>query len=365
MSDNYRRYFAIKNALLRLCPNAKGHQARHLLTLSALICGIIGSRKVQLPAIATAAPGTAKRQSRITCFERWLKNKKITVEQYYLPFVCALLASLPEGPLLLVIDASQVGRKSMALVISVLYQKRALPLCWLTVNAKKGHLGEDLHCELLQKAQAILGTSRQVILLGDGEFDGIALLETVRRGAWEYVCRTAKNVCLFETGEAFAFSDLYLQPGEYFEIAQVAFTLARYGPVTVVGVWETGYAEPLYLVTNLELGQEALACYRRRYGIETFFSDQKSRGFDLAHSHLSDPLRLSRLLIASCLAYIWMVCLGAKLKQDGQLSRVHRGTRCDLSLFQIGLLWLAYCLSEGLPIWAGFKVPDRHAHEFM
>src|SRR5271165_2803228 len=107
MSDNYRRYFAIKSALLRLCPHAKGHQAQHLLTLSALICGIVGSRKTHLPAIASAAPGTAKRQSRITRYERWLNNNKITLEHYYLPFVQALLASLPEGPLVLVIDGSQ------------------------------------------------------------------------------------------------------------------------------------------------------------------------------------------------------------------------------------------------------------------
>jgi hypothetical protein len=38
--------------------------------------------------------------------------------------------------------------------------------------------------------------------------------------------------------------------------------------------------------------------------IETFFSDQKSRGFHLHQSHISDPQRLSRLLIGAWLAYI-------------------------------------------------------------
>src|SRR5690348_4089019 len=103
----------------------------------------------------------------------------------------------------------------------------------------------------------------------------------------------------------------------------------------------------------MELGQEALACYRRRYGIETFFSDQISRGFDLAHSHLSDPQRLSRLLIANCLAYIWIVCLGVRIKKRGHVSTIHRGKRCHLSLFQIGLLWLEHCLNEGVSLWVG------------
>ena len=357
MSDNHLRYSAIKTALSQLCPHAKGHYVRHLDTLTAFICGIVGSLRTQLPAIANKTPGPAKRQSRITRYERWLNNKAITVEQYYLPFVQALLASLPDGPLVLVIDGSQVGRNSMALVVSVLYQKRALPLCWLIVNAKKGHLLESLHCELIHKAQHILGASRDVILLGDGEFDGTQLLETVRGGGWEYVCRTAVNVCLYEAGEPFRFDALCLQPGDYVEIADVAFTKAGYGPVTVVGVWESGYAEPLYLVTNMLLGEEALACYRRRYGIETFFSDQKSRGFHLSDSHLSDPARLCRLLIASCLAYIWMVCLGVHVQKKGHLPTIHRRKRCDLSLFQIGLVWLEHCLNEGLPLLVIFRLP--------
>lgn len=364
MSDNHRRYCAIKSALAQLCPNLKGHKACHLLTLTALICGIVGSRKTQLPAIASKVPGKAKRQSRITSYERFLKNKVITIKEYYLPYVEAMLASLPEGPLLLVIDGSQVGRNCMALVISVLYQKRALPLCWLIVKSKKGHLLESLHCELLEKAQELLGAGREVTLLGDGEFDGTDLLKQVCGGGWEYVCRTAKNICLYEDGQVFGFSDLHVREGEYVEISGVEFTQARYGPVTVIAVWESGYLEPLYLVTNLDLGEEALLYYRRRYGIETFFSDQKSRGFHLAHSHLSDPDRLMRLMIASCLAYIWMVCLGVRVKQNGRLSDIHRSNRCDLSLFQIGLIWLEHCLTEGLHIWAGFRLPGIRLLEY-
>ena len=60
---------------------------------------------------------------------------------------------------------------------------------------------------------------------------------------------------------------------------------------------------------------------QQRFCIETFFSDQKSRGFHLADSHLRDPVRLERLLIASCLAYVWMVCLGVLVKATGQVAR--------------------------------------------
>jgi hypothetical protein len=357
MSDNHRRYYAIHEALRRLTPHAKGHRARHLVALAALICGIVGSKSSQLPAIASKTPGRAKRQSRITTWERWLNNKAITVEAYYLPFVTELLNSLPEGPLTLVIDGSVVGRHCMALVISVLHQGRALPLCWQIVDAKKGHLPQELHCRLVKQAQALLGSEREIVFLGDGEFDGTELLHTLEQAGWQYVCRTAKNTCLYEEGVEFSFAGLYLQLGDYVEIDQIGFTRARYAGVRAVAVWEEGYAEPLYLVTNLELGQEALLYYRKRYTIETFFSDQKSRGFHLADSHLRDPARLCRLMIATCLGYLWLVCLGVRVKQRGWLCEIHRRTRCDLSLFQIGLIWLEHCLNEGLAIWVAFRLP--------
>ncbi len=130
---------------------------------------------------------------------------------------------------------------------------------------------------------------------------------------------------LAEEEEAFSFADLSVAPGELLSIPNVAFTAQGLGPVTAVACWEAPYQEPLFLVTNLELAAEALYWYRQRYGIETFFSDQKSRGYHLGHCHISDPKRLSRLLIASCLAYLWMVYLGALVQSDPKRMRqVHR-----------------------------------------
>ena len=63
--------------------------------------------------------------------------------------------------------------------------------------------------------------------------------------------------------------------------------------------------------------------------IETFFSDQKRRGFPLHKSPLSDQERLSRLLMAACLAYIWIVSRGAVCTKDGWRTVLHRGDRCD------------------------------------
>lgn len=57
--------------------------------------------------------------------------------------------------------------------------------------------------------------------------------------------------------------------------------------------------------------------------IETFFFDQKSRGFTIDKSHLSDPERLSPLLMVSCLVYLWIVCLGVCAIRDDWIRHLH------------------------------------------
>ncbi len=72
MSDNLRRYCAIHSALLQLYPReATGNLARHLKTLAALVCGIVGSKRAHLPAIASKAPDGRKRESRATGWSAW------------------------------------------------------------------------------------------------------------------------------------------------------------------------------------------------------------------------------------------------------------------------------------------------------
>jgi hypothetical protein len=66
------------------------------------------------------------------------------------------------------------------------------------------------------------------------------------------------------------------------------------GPVMGRSCWAKGYQGPLYVVSNMDAAEEACRCYQKRFRIETFFSDQKSRGFHLHKSHIFDPQRLSR-----------------------------------------------------------------------
>src|SRR3989454_10378021 len=124
----------------------------------------------------------------------------------------------------------------------------------------------------------------------------------------------------------------------------------------VLSCWAKGYQEPLYFVSKMDAAEEACRYYQKRFCIETFVSDQKSRGFHHNKSHISDPQRLSRLLIAACLAYLWIVYLGALCEKEGWRSVIHRSDRCDVSLFQLGMRLLEYFLIKEMKIPVQFHV---------
>lgn len=359
MGDNHHVYRRIRESLRQIYPKRlTGRQARHMNTLAGMVSGMVRSGKSQLKAMAKKAPDQSKVESRIKRFSRCLQNDGIDVETYFIPFIAALLAGLAKcGPLVLAIDGSEVGRNCLALVVSVIYQKRALPLVWVVVKGSKGHFPEETHCQLVQALKPLLPEESDVVFLGDGEFDGNQLQAELDNNGWEYACRTAKNRLIDDDGDQFALEEIQLQPGDCLALPDVHVTQDGYGPVLVVAWWRRDTKEPIYLVSNMELAEEACYWYGKRFRIETFFSDQKSRGFHLDKSHISDPERISRLLIAACLAYIWVIYLGVIAKRDQWVAIIHRTDRCDLSLFQLGLDLLEHFLNESLPIPVAFQMP--------
>ena len=359
MSDNLRQYRAIREALRQAYPGEpQGRCARHLTTLAAMISGIVASKSTQLPKVAAKVPNGAKPESRVKRFARWLDNTRILEEVYFLPYAEIVLAHLALETLVLVMDGSVVGCGCVALMIHVLYKGRALPLAWRVRQGPKGHFPEDLHIALVELVRTCLPEGTPVVLLGDGEFDGTTLQQTLNDAGWSYACRTAQSTVATWEGETFRLDALGAcsKPGTLIELKEVKITRDAYGPVMVLSCWAKGYHEPLYVVSNMEAAEEACRYYQKRFRIETFFSDQKSRGFHIHKSHISDPQRLSRLLIAACLAYIWIIYLGSLCEKDGWLTIIHRKDRCDLSLFQLGLRTLEYFLNEEFSIPVMFHV---------
>lgn len=114
-------------------------------------------------------------------------------------------------------DGSQVGRGCMVLMISVLYQKRALLICWLVYKGKKGHTTAQCHIDALTKVLPLLPADAKVILLGYAEYATIEMLLWVKQQPrWDFVLRTSPKIYVQEGSQSQPIGGYPLAKGQVF-----------------------------------------------------------------------------------------------------------------------------------------------------
>jgi hypothetical protein len=297
----------------------------------------------------------------VKLIHRFIKNPHLSYETHFVPFIEVVIASLGLNEFRLSIDSSQVGRGCLVLVIGLVYKKRVIPLAWMVYKGVKGHSSVEKQLDLLNQVLALLPEDASVILTGDAEFDGTGVVEWLKaQPHWHYALRTAKNIIVRAETETVGQTLEALAPpaGQDKFLAGVFFTHQDVGPVNIAIIWHAAAHQHLYLVTDAETLPQAQSWYRRRFKIETLFSDTKSRGFGLDKSGIRHPERLARFVMAVFLAYIWLIYLGALVICQGQLGLIARTDRFVNSLCQLGRAYLDRLLEEGWEIPVSVALPD-------
>lgn len=359
MTDRHKVYTKVLKTLKGIM---KLSHPGHVVTLAMMVTGIVVSRNAQLSVMSSETPIEAKEKSIEMRLRRWVKQATIDADVIYLPFARQVLEALSSLPLILVMDGSQVGRGCMVLMVGVLYKKRALPLAWVVYKGKKGHTTGQRHIEVLEKVLPLLPAMSEVVLLGDAEYDTTEMLVWLQeKTSWQYVLRTSPQIYVQDGPTSQPIEAYSFQKGQVFYRPDVGFTQAASVSVNLIGWWGSRYEKPIYLISNIINAYHACKYYRRRYQIETFFSDQKSRGFNIHKSHLADPARLSRMLIAACLAYLWIISQGIAVLASKKACLIDRNERVDKSLFRLGLDWLKYVLKKNLDFEPSFRFQTLEA----
>jgi len=324
-----------------------------LTNLIFLMMGIFRAKKVQLPLIARATPIRADKWSIVKRFERFLKNSAVDVRGWYRPFAQPLLASAASaGTVHLIIDATKVAFNFRLLMVSVAYRRRSLPIAWTWWPGARGHSSSAVQVKLLAYVATLLPPQARVTLVGDSEFGHCLVLENVRFWGWTYALRQAgDNLVMVKGSKQWQRIDqLPLIKGQPVWLGHVVLSKASPYPTHLVLFWQPGEARPWFLATNCEAAQATLLLYGRRMWIEEMFGDMKGHGFDLEESHLRHFLRLSRLTLAVCLLYVWLMGLGESVVTHKQTREVDRAKRQDLSLFRLGVDFLERRLALDDPI---------------
>jgi hypothetical protein len=311
--------------------------------LSNLVSSILNRGDSRLNQLALANTDKKKFESKKKELKRTVQNKYLTHDSYFLPYIKPLLETLSaKGTLVFSIDGSVVGQGCMCLMFSVIYQGKAIPVIWKVYKAPKGHLSEDKHCELLAGLSALIPENCRVAITGDGEFDGCEWQKNIVDLGWIYVLRTSKNTLITEDEwDEFKLDSVCIEQGEHFFLEDIGFTKKKF--TANIFIWHgKGHKKPLYLVTNLDYEKEIKAVYKKRFKIEPFFRDQKSKGFNIHKSGLSDPKRLERLLMGTCLAYIFAIMAATKAYKSVFYKEIAGDDKEVLSLFQLGYRFILH-----------------------
>ena len=325
----------------------KNIEPTYIKTLAMLITGMLLGPHVQLFAIAMCVPLLLKLPSLVRRFERFVADEQVEVERYFEPFVRAMLISLGNETAYLLIDCTQAGPKCRTLFIGLAYHHTVLPVVWKTLKGNKGHVKGQFQKELLDQVSQRLQHCRRVIVLGDAEFSNEAVINGLIPKNWGFVFHFQSNyrIQLEPDGPWLAAQSIYeaagLKPGQVKHWPLVAFTQAHQIPnLTMTVHWEAGCDEPLCLISNLAPEQQPHLIYDKRYWVETLFGNCKSRGFQLARTHMTTPEHLDRLILGLAIATCLTLGLGTHLIVINQADQVDRADRRDLSLFQLGWRWL-------------------------
>ena len=337
--NNSRLYGMWRERLAQLIPD---HCESRLMNMLCLIVGMYEAKSVHISHIAARLPIRAKRASLDKRLRRFLNNPAVRVRDWYQGVATDLLArAAVSGTVHLIIDCTKVSFGHQMLMVGVAYKRRALPLAWTWVRHRKGHSTTLKQLALLGYVRRLLPKNIEVSLVGDCEFGSARLIEYMDAWGWNYALRQPQHYLCMPKGVGGRWLRLdevwpRFRSGATYWLGNIVLTKANAYPTHLVFHWRKGEKQPWLLATNMLTPRAAIRLYRRRMWLEEMFGDMKGHGFDLEDTHLRHFLRLSRLTLAVCFLYSWLVATGEHVLVTHQADDVDRNDRRDLSIFRIG-----------------------------
>lgn len=298
---------------------------RMVATLTA--CLLEGT-DAHLTALAEALPDVDTAQmAKEQRIRRVLSHPQLSPTLFLPMFVQLLrpvIATLPE--VVLSMDRTHWKKRTChinILMVSVHFQSRAIPVFWTVVN-RAGNSAFDAWKTVLTpvitefQAQSWMAKV-PLIVTADREFASPQLAEWLKTTyRVESVLRLKRSEYLCDQAQEIKLADLlrFFPQGETRSYPCVTVTKTSQFLVNVTITWSPDAEEPLLLIATFEGAALGITRYHCRFGIEAMFKDQKSNGFDVEKTRVTNSKRIETLLIFTTLAHIF--CTTEGYRQDIQ-----------------------------------------------
>lgn len=314
-------YSAIEEDFKERLPDYHKSRREGLCTLAALMLEV---RSPNLMELAAALPREAKHQDeRYRYITRLLSNPHIDIDEVSGAYARDIISQIAGSgqTVVLMLDQSHINDHNQVLMLSVQTGKRAIPFLW-RVRATQGNIGFDVQKDLLDRALSFIPAGKKVMLAADRFYGTAALIGWCQKAGWSYRLRLKGNLTLqHEGGEITTGEAVRLCPD-----GLVDAELCGSGVATNIGILhEDGHPEPWIIAMDARPSRHTVMDYGMRWGIESMFSDFKSRGFRLMLSQIERPGRLAGLILIMTIAMHWAVSCGMIQKQKNSRNGRKRG----------------------------------------
>lgn len=321
--------------------------ATQFITLKLLVFLLQVHKQVKIEKLASFWPEPILFESRRRRLQRFLLVPAVNIKVLWFPVIKYLLKIyfIRSQELLVTIDRTQ-WRETNLFVVSLVWDKRALPLYWRILN-KQGCSSVAEQKALLRPVLSLL-KGYKIVVLADREFGNVGLAKWLNQKCVGFCLRVKQGRYIQLEGQEYRRLDsLGLLPGMSFYLENVSVTKqAGFGQFNIACKWKGKYRQKVnreawYILTNLGSLSTALSAYKARSGIEAMFKDCKTGGYNLEGCHASDE-RLISLVLMIAIAYSCAILNGRKIKLKGvqkyvcRLKETRRSTRRH-STFSVGL----------------------------
>jgi hypothetical protein len=301
---------------------------RRIDFLVRFVVAMIAARSVNWKDIALHM-GQKGSYRRIQRFFQHFRPNKFT----YLEFMMGMLPV--KGKLSLVMDRTNWKFGSVdinILLLGCVHQGMVIPLCWSVMN-KAGNSSQIERMRLMDVLLRVVPKVRIAVLIADREFIGADWLSYLRKQNIKRCIRIRQNSLLDNSKVTWVYEKF-----KHLALGQSCFLKRRY---TLMG--ESFYLAGVKLKDDFliiacdDKPSKGLRAYGLRWGIETFFGNSKSRGFDFEAIHVTQPEKLSLLLGIVSLAIFWALKAGSWLEHHVKPLKPKKHGRFEQSRFRYGL----------------------------
>ena len=222
---------------------------------------------------------------------------------------------------MIAIDRTQWKGRNLFMV-TIVWGTHALPLYWELLN-HEGNSSLATQKRLLKIALKLL-KPYPVLVIGDREFHSPKLAQWLDERGVAFALRQKKDLH-FQESEV---EDYQILKHQGFKPGMSKFYVGvncnkgdGLGPFNIAVYWKRKYRnkgpkEPWYILTNLPTLKQALTVYRCRWGIEQFFKDCKTGGYNLENTRVNDK-RFLALVVLMAMAYSLATLQGQHMQSLG------------------------------------------------